>query len=146
MTQQEIEQALEKANSEFIDRMVDVFRRAVTEAYMKGLTDGANLEHDDKAAEKRLKEEADVLASGQEPLVKLKPKAYLKRKIKAADFLGCRNITRIWNQVVAHNIDTYEDLARLTTADVISWRNFGKGSFEELCDVMKMHNVEFRKL
>ena len=160
MTQQEIEQALAKANIEFIDRMVDVFRRTMTEAYMKGLKDGANLEHDDEAAEKRLAEEAEVLASGQkplphvkldakdddEPLVKLKPEAYLKRKVKAADFLGCRNIRRIMNQLMAHNIDTYGDLARLTTADVWTWHGFGKGSIDELQQVMKMHNVEFRKI
>lgn len=66
MTENEIRQALAKANCEFIDRMVDVFRRAMTDAYMKGLTDGANLEHDDEAAEKRLAEEAEALASGQE--------------------------------------------------------------------------------
>lgn len=160
MTQREIEQALVKANIEFIDRMVDVFRKAITEAYMKGLKDGADLEHDDEAAEKRLAEEAEVLASGQkplphvnfdakdddEPLVKLKPEAYLKRKVKAADFLGCRNIRRIMNQLKAHNIDTYGDLARLATADVWTWRNFGKGSIDELQQVMKMHNVEFRKI
>jgi DNA-directed RNA polymerase alpha subunit len=160
MTEQEIRQALAKAEGEFIDRMVDVFRRAMTEAYMKGLMDGANLEHDDDAAEKRLAEEAEVLASGQEPLphgslsakdndeplVKLKPEARLKRKVRAADFLDCKNIRRILNQLKAHNIDTYGDLARLTAADVMKWHNFGKGCFEELKKVMKIHNVEFRKV
>lgn len=66
MTEQEIRQALKKAEGEFIDRMVDVFRRAMTEAYMKGLTDGANLEHDDEAAEKRLAEEAEAQAGGRD--------------------------------------------------------------------------------
>lgn len=160
MTEKEIKQALAKFNIEFIDRMVDVFRRAMTEAYMKGLKDGADLEHDDKAAEKRLVEEAEVLASGQEPLphvnldvkdddeplVKLKPEAYLRRKVKAADFVGCRNIRRILNQLEVNNIDTYGDLAQMTAADVMKWRNFGKGCFEELKQVMKMHNVEFKKV
>ena len=158
MTETEIKQALANANIEFIDRMVDVFRRAITEAYMKGLKDGANLEHDDEAAEKRLAEEAEALASGQEPLhvnldakdddgplVKLKPEAYLKRKVRMEDFLGCRNIRRILNQLSVHKIDTYGDLAQLTAAYVMSWRNFGKGSFDELKQVMKMHNVEFKK-
>ena len=152
MTENEIKQALANANIEFIDRMVDVFRRAITEEYMKGL------EHDDEAAEKRLAEEAEALASGQEPLhvnsdakdddgplVKLKPEAYLKRKVKMEDFLGCRNIRRILNQLSVHKIETYGDLAQLTAAYVMSWLNFGKGSFDELKQVMKMHNVEFRK-
>jgi len=160
MTESEIKQALAKANSEFIDRMVDVFRRAITEAYMKGLMVGANLEHDDAAAEKRLAEEAEALASGQEPLphgslsakdddgplVKLKPEAYLKRKVMAYDFCGCRNMTRILNQLTAHKIETYGDLARLTAADVMAWRNFGKVCFDELCQVMKMWNIEFKQV
>lgn len=79
------------------------------------------------------------------PRVRLKQGAQLKRKVKAEDFIGCRNITRILNQMVIHNIDTYGDLARLTAADVMAWRNFGKGCFEELNEVMKMQGVEFRK-
>ena len=159
MTEQEIRQALAKANADFIDRMVDVFRQSITDAYMRGLTDGANLEYDDEAAEKRLAEEAEALASGQEPLlhinrdiendcprVRLKEGAQLKRKIKDIDLVGCRNIRRIRNQLLAHNIDTYGDLARLTAADVMAWRSFGKESFKELHDVMKMWNVEFRKV
>lgn len=159
MTEKEIRQALAKAEGEFIDRMVDVFRRAMTEAYMKGLMDGANLEHDDDAAEKRLAEEAEVLASGQEPLrinldakddggplVKLKPEAWLRCRIKAGDFCGCRNMVRILNHLSAHRIETYGDLARLTAADVWAWHRFGKKSFEELQQVMKMKNVEFRKV
>lgn len=158
MTEQDIRQALAKAEGEFIDRMVDVFRRAMTEAYMKGLMDGANLEHNDDAAEKRLAEEAEALASGQEPLhadlnakdddeplVKLKPDAYLKRKVKAGDFLGCRNIKRILKQLEVHRIDTYGDLARLKAADVMKWHNFGKGSFNELLTVMKKWNIEFSR-
>lgn len=159
MTESDIRQALAKAEGDFINRMVDVFRRAMTEAYMKGLTDGANLEHDDDAAEKRLAEEAEVLASGQEPLphadldakdddgplVKLKPEARLKRKVRMEDFVGCRNITRIWYQMVVHNIDTYGDLARLSAAEVMTWRNFGRCSFEELKTVMKVWNIEFKK-
>lgn len=159
MTEQEIRQALKRAEGEFIDRMVDVFRRAMTEAYMKGLKDGADLEHDDDAAEKRLAEEAEVLASGQDPLphadldakdddgplVRLKPGAHLKRKIDWDDFVGCKNITRIMRMISVHGIETYGDLARLTAADVMKWRNFGKGSLDELRTVMKMHNVDFRR-
>ena len=156
MTESEIKQALAKANSEFIDRMVDVFRRAITEAYMKGLMVGANLEHDDAAAEKRLAEEAEALASGQEPLphvntdakegepmLMLKPEA---RLIRAGDFSRCRNMRRILNILTAHNIRTYGDLAALTEADVLKWRNFGKVCFDELCQVMKMWNIEFKQV
>ena len=39
----------------------------------------------------------------------------------------------------------YTVLARLTAADVMAWRNFGKGCFEELNEVMKVQGVEFRK-
>lgn len=158
MTEKEIRQALKKAEEEFIDKVVDMFRRAITEAYMKGLMDGADLEHDDKAAEKRLIEEAEALASGQEPLphinrniendcprVRLKEGAQMDREIKDIDLVGCRNMRRIRNQLMAHNINTYGDLANLWAVDVMKWRGFGKKCFDELHDVMKMWDVEFRK-
>jgi DNA-directed RNA polymerase alpha subunit len=53
---------------------------------------------------------------------------------------------RILNQLTGHRIKTYGDLARMTAADVMEWRNFGKGCFDELQQVMKMQGVEFRKV
>jgi hypothetical protein len=41
MTEIEIRQELAKAQEELIDRIVELFRRATAEAYMKGLTDSA---------------------------------------------------------------------------------------------------------
>ena len=70
MTEKEIRQALKKAEGEFIDKVVDMFRRAITEAYMKGLKDGADLEHDDKAAEERLIESHSTARGGDADEVK----------------------------------------------------------------------------
>ena len=82
---------------------------------------------------------------GDEPLVRLKPGAILKRKVKREDFVGCRNITRIWNCMRANDIHTVGDLARLTHHEVLRWPNFGKESYLELCQVMKMWGVEFKQ-
>lgn len=127
MTEMEIRQELAKAQEELTDRIVEIFRRATAEAYMKGLLDSAEVKDADG------------------PEVKLKPGAILKRKVKAGDFVGCKNIRRIMTQMEVRGIDTYGDLARLTADDVMKWRNFGMKSFDELRSVMKMRGVEFRK-
>lgn len=79
-----------------------------------------------------------------EPLVRLKPGAILKRKVKQGDLVGCRNITRIWNCLRAHDIETVGDLVRLTSHEVLRWPNFGRESYLELCQVMKIWGVDFK--
>lgn len=128
--------------------LVRIFRQSLIEMYMKGYTDALEDTYNEKAAEKRLVEEAEALAESpdlsavrqvakelnavkvqeEEPLVRLKPNAILKRRLHPNDDFS----TRTSSVIKSHDIKTLGDIIKYSEADFLTMRGCGKVCLNEI--------------
>lgn len=145
MKELELRALIEKAEKDFIDPLASVFRKSLLEAYQKGVLDGI------KAAEqvyesdlvKKLGEEAEAMQEKyDEPIVKLKPNAILKRRIHYEDFR--KNGVRIMNGLRASDIETLGDLMKYSEKDIMRMRNMGTNCVNELRWFVEQFGLKLR--
>lgn len=136
----------ERAEAEkVIEPLLHIFKQTLIETYMKRVMKGLEIAEDGESSLSRLNEEADALASGarvkeEEPLVRLKRDAILKRRLKQEEFN-----TKVWRTLVMLNIETLGDILQVSERFYLSQRGFGKTSLNVLRDYVKRFGYELKE-
>lgn len=127
-----------------IEPLFRIIKQTLIETYMKGFMKGVESTEDVGIAMKRLIEEADAFESGAEPIdepkVRLKPDAILKRKLRREDFNR-----RVWNTLMDLNITTLGELLQVSEKFYRQQRNFGEGSLNVIKNFVKQFGYELKK-
>ena len=134
MTEERIVKARAVAELE-CEPLFRVFKQTLIETYMKGFAKGLECAENGKTALQRLNEEAEALVRRfqiEEPLVKLKPDAILKRRLKQEDFN-----TKVWRTLMELHIETLGDILQVSEKFYLSQRGFGMGSLNVLRNFVK---------
>lgn len=76
----------------------------------------------------------------EEPLVKLKPDAILKRRLKQQDFN-----TKVWRTLVTLNIETLGDILQVSEKFYLSQKGFGMGSLNVLRNYVKQFGYKLKE-
>lgn len=121
------------------------FKLTLVEVYMKGFMRGLESAEDENIALKRLNEEAEALASGAEPIdeeprVRLKPDAILKRRLKQEEFS-----VRVWRTLKELNIETLGDILQVSEKFYQSQKGFGETSLRELRHYVKNFGFKLKE-
>ena len=128
-----------------IEPLFRIIKQTLVDTYMKGFMKGVESTEDVGMATKRLIEEAEAIASGakpidEEPSVKLKPDAILRRRLRREDFN-----TRVWNTLTDLNITTLGELLQVSEKFYRQQRNFGEGSLNVIKNFVKQFGYELKK-
>lgn len=141
MTEEMIVKARAAAELE-VEPLFRVFKQTLIETYMKGFMKGMESAENEDAALKRLNEEA--LSSGAEPIeepkVRLKPDAILKRRLKQEEFN-----TKVWRTLVMLNCETLGDILQVSERFYLSQRGFGMGSLNVLRKYVKQFGYKLKE-
>lgn len=127
-----------------IEPLLRIFKHTLIEAYMRGFMKGMESMEDEDAALKRLNEEAEALSSGavpieEEPKVRLKPDAILKRRLKKEDFN-----TKVWRTLRELNCETLGDILQVSERFFLSQKGFGMGSLNILRKYVQQFGYSLR--
>lgn len=76
----------------------------------------------------------------EEPRVKLKPDAILKRRLKQQDFN-----TKVWRTLVTLNIETLGDILQVSEKFYLSQKGFGMGSLNVLRNYVKQFGYKLKE-
>lgn len=144
MTEKQIAKARAEAEL-YIESLLRIFKKTLIETYMKGFMKGLESAEDENAAMQRLKEEEEALASGtvpidEEPRIRLKPGAILKRRLKKEDFN-----TRVWRTLRNLNIETLGDILQVSEKFYFSQKGFGMGSLNVLRNFVKKYGYKLKE-
>ena len=141
MTVESIAKARAAAELE-VEPLIRIFKQALIEAYMKGYVKGLESAEDEDAALRRLNEEAEALASKQpeEPTVRLKPDAILKRRLKQEDFN-----TKVWRTLRELNCETLGDILQVSERFYLGQKGFGMGSLNVLRNFVKQFGYKLKE-
>lgn len=52
---------------------------------------------------------------------------------------------RTANFLIRKGINNFEDLANVSEEEIMKWHNLGRRTLEEILNLMKKYNIEFRK-
>lgn len=115
-----------------LEPLFRIFKQTLIETYMKGFMRGLESAEDKNVSLQRLNEEAEALANGavpidEEPKVRLKPDAILKRRLKQEEFN-----TKVWRTLVMLNCETLGDILQVSERFYLSQKGFGMGSLNVL--------------
>lgn len=144
MTEEKIVKAHAAAELD-VEPLLRIFKHTLIETYVKGFLKGMESTEDEDAALKRLKEEAEAFASGivpidEEPIVKLKPDAILKRRLKQEEFS-----VRAWRTLKNLNIETLGDILQVSEKFYLSQKGFGINCLNELREFVKQFGYELKE-
>lgn len=127
-----------------VEPLFRIFKQTLVETFMKGFMKGMEIMEDEDADLKRLNEEAEALASGAEPIeepkVRLKPDAILKRRLKQEEFN-----TKVWRTLVMLNCETLGDILQVSERFYLSQRGFGMGSLNVLRKYVKQFGYKLKE-
>lgn len=127
-----------------IEPLFRIIKQTLIETYMNGFMKGVESTEDVGMATKRLIEEADAFESGAVPteelLVRLKPDAILKRRLKEEEFS-----VRVWRTLKELNIETLGDILQVSEKFYLSQKGFGKGSLYVLRKYVKQFGYNLKK-
>lgn len=145
-----IEGKLKKARAEAektTEQFLRVLKNMLIETYIEGFIKGMeSCEENEDVLEQRLIEEEKALVGCEhyvsiEPIVKLKPDAILKRRLRKDDFN-----TRVWKTLVFLNIETLGDILQVSEKFYLSQRGFGKGCLCVLRDYVKQFGYNLKEI
>ena len=144
LTEKDIIKARAAAELE-VEPLLRIFKQTLIESYIKGFMKGMESKEDAGVAMKRLVAEAEALEGGatptnEEPCVKLKPDAILKRRLKKEDFPS-----RVWQILKVLNIETLGDILQVSERFYLSQRNFGIGSLFVLRKYVRQFGYELKE-
>lgn len=128
-----------------VEPLLRIFKQTLIDTYVKGFLKGIESMEDEGAASKRLNEEAEALQSDalpidDEPIVKLKPDAILKRRLKQEEFS-----VRVWHVFEKLNIETLGDILEVSERYYLQQRCFGINSLYELRKYVKRFGYELKE-
>ena len=144
MTEEKIVKARAAVELE-IEPLLRIFKQTLIETYMKGFVRGLESSEDEDAALKRLNEEAEALASGAEPIdeepkVRLKPDAILKRRLKQDEFKP-----KVWRMLKELNCDTLGDILQISEKFYLRQKGIGINSLNELKEHVKRFGYKLKE-
>lgn len=144
MTDEKIVKARASAEME-IEPLLRIFKHMLIETYIRGFMKGMESMEDEDAALKRLKEEAEALSSGAEPIdeepkVRLKPDAILKRRLKKEEFS-----VRVWRTLRELNCETLGDILQVSERFYLSQKGIGINSLKELKEYVKRFGYKLKE-
>lgn len=128
-----------------IEPLLRIFKHTLIETYVKGFLKGMESTEEEEAALKQLNEDAEALAEGvvpksDEPLVRLKPDAILKRRLKREDFN-----TKVWRTLMELNIETLGDILQVSERFYLRQKGFGMGSLNALRNFVKQFGYKLKE-
>lgn len=143
MTEEKIVKA--RAAAEFeVEPLFRVFKQTLVETYMKGFMRGLESAEDEDATLQRLNKEAEALEGVavpiEEQLVRLKPDAILKRKLRQKDFN-----TKVWRTLVMLDCHTLGDILQISEKFYLSQPYFGKASLNILREYVKQFGYKLKE-
>jgi DNA-directed RNA polymerase alpha subunit len=137
------ERAEAEKNIEPLLRMV---RQMLIETYMAGFIKGLKrCEESEEELIKRLTNEEDAIQvvlnpNAEEPLVKLKPDAILKRRLKQDEFPA-----RVWNTFKDLQIETLGDILQCSEKFYLERPRFGVGSLNVIKKFVSSFGYKLRE-
>lgn len=134
-----------RAAAEFeVEPLFRVFKQTLIETYMKGFMRGLESAEDEDAALQRLNKEAEAFEGLavpiEEPLVRLKPDAILKRRLRQEDFN-----TKVWRTLVMLDCHTLGDILQISEKFYLSQQGFGMGSLNVLRRYVKQFGYKLKE-
>lgn len=128
-----------------VEPLLRIFKQTLIDTYVKGFLKGIESMEDEGAASKRLNKEVEALQSGalpidDEPIVKLKPDAILKRHLKQEEFS-----VRVWRTLKDLNIETLGDILQVSEKMYLSRKSFGINSLNDLRDYVKRFGYKLKE-
>lgn len=144
-----IEQKLIAARAEGekdIEPLLRTLRHMLIETYMAGFMKGLeSCEESEEVLMQRLVDEYEAIRNGEkvvseEPLVKLKPDAILKRRLKKDEFPS-----RVWNTFKDLNIETLGDILQCSKTFYLSRPRFGEVSLNAVRKYVASFGYELKE-
>ena len=121
-----------------LEPLIKVLRQTLIECYVEGFFKGLQWkeENDQEPLQQNNKEEVPQ----EEPLVRLKPNAILKRRLRPDEFP-----TRVWNTFVDLNIKTLGDILDCSEMFYLGRSKFGMGSLNAIKKYVESFGYKLRK-